>query len=114
MKFRKMDEGGERGRECCSMLHLYLGIVEDLEMFALPEAEVLVGAGIVVVEGHENLCVGIRWLLLGRRNGRWIDIGQIWVWWIVVWWVDGNDDVTVARIGWVRLSETLAHVHFTF
>ena len=32
-----------------------LGVVNDVEMFSFLEAQILVGPGVVVVQGHEDL-----------------------------------------------------------
>lgn len=50
-----------------------LGVVEDLQVFAFPEAQVFVGARVVVVQRHEDLgrrVGGVGRLLVGHR-GHW-------------------------------------------
>lgn len=90
---------------------IYLGVVQNLQVLSLSEAQVFIGPGIVVVEGHKDLCVGVGQLGLWLGNGRWVhDIVQCWIWLDVVWWVDGSANNGILYGGiCTRFSEALAH-----
>lgn len=90
----------------------YLSIVQNLEMFTLPKAKILVGAGIVVIESYEYLCVCVGQLWLGLGNRRRIhEIARRWV-----SRLNGVDDIysciDFRRVG-AGLSEALAHDFYT-
>lgn len=94
----------------CAIHIAYLSIIQNLQMFALPEAQILIRPSIIVVESHKDFRIGI-WLLI--FNWRLWD-GHRDTWNLSIWRNNvfrGSMGILLTRISlWLWSSYTISHL----